>query len=409
MDAEYWTGEGAAMDWDAAVWDAADDRLPILKNVPNPERQTGDAGLYNSGQNLLFADMEWNAPSGVSGGSGTLDDPWIFVYNGSAASLAASSVSFGAISLVGGKDYRVDYSYADGAPQPLAAPATPQPFAGALQSFFGALATADTTNVTGKTVKASINGINDYLGESPNAKYFKIAPKGIAGAAVTVPGSYTYDGSAKEPKDIMVVVGGITLAYGRDFIISFYADNTNAGKATATVTGIGNYAGSASGEFTIAKGEAPNPTGLKGKEGDRLSSVKLPEGWSWEDHSAILGKAGTHKHKASYAGDANHDARTGVELEVLVSGKDDDSGDDKNKDKDKDKDKDKNKDSSKDQGGGGDGSDGGNGGNGGTPASGTGDAFPLGAALSALIASTATLVILAPRLRRRTRRRLTHR
>ena len=49
---------------------------------------------------------------------------------------------------------------------------------------------------------------------------------------------------------ISVITDGIKLKYGRDFTLS-YADNTEPGKASVTVTGIGKYSGSATKRYTI--------------------------------------------------------------------------------------------------------------------------------------------------------------
>ena len=70
-------------------------------------------------------------------------------------------------------------------------------------------------------------------------------------AAVTVPGTFTYDGAEKTP-DVQVVYDGRTLTAGTDYTVA-YSDNTNAGTAKATVTGKGSYTGTAAAEFTIGK------------------------------------------------------------------------------------------------------------------------------------------------------------
>ena len=81
---------------------------------------------------------------------------------------------------------------------------------------------------------------------------FTIAPKNISGAAVSVSGTFTYDGTAKTPAPT-VTDGGRTLRSGTDYTVT-YADNTNAGTAAkVTVKGQGNYTGTANGTFTINK------------------------------------------------------------------------------------------------------------------------------------------------------------
>ena len=81
----------------------------------------------------------------------------------------------------------------------------------------------------------------------------KVKPTSIAGATVTVNGTFTYDGNAITP-DPMVVLNGETLVKDRDYTVS-YAENLKAGTAIVTVTGKGNYSGTASGEYEITKRE----------------------------------------------------------------------------------------------------------------------------------------------------------
>lgn len=61
----------------------------------------------------------------------------------------------------------------------------------------------------------------------------------------------TYTGKALEPA-VVVKDGETVLEEGVDYTVS-YSNNTNAGTATVTVTGIGNYSGIASKTFTINK------------------------------------------------------------------------------------------------------------------------------------------------------------
>ena len=63
--------------------------------------------------------------------------------------------------------------------------------------------------------------------------------------------SVTYTGSAKKP-NVIVKDGETTLVEGKDYTVT-YSNNTNAGTATVTITGKGNYTGSVSKNFTINK------------------------------------------------------------------------------------------------------------------------------------------------------------
>ena len=104
------------------------------------------------------------------------------------------------------------------------------------------------------TVKAEFAATNTHTAATAYAT-FTIAPKSINGAAVTVNGTYTYDGSKQVPTSITVMLDGTTLT-ADNYTVS-YTDNINAGTATAivTVTGKGNYTGTTTGNFTIAKAD----------------------------------------------------------------------------------------------------------------------------------------------------------
>lgn len=71
----------------------------------------------------------------------------------------------------------------------------------------------------------------------------------ISNAVVTAP-NQTYSGSAKTPTPTVVLNGTTIPSTGYDVT---YSNNTNAGTATVTITGKGDYTGTASGTFSIAK------------------------------------------------------------------------------------------------------------------------------------------------------------
>lgn len=84
----------------------------------------------------------------------------------------------------------------------------------------------------------------------------------ISKAAVTLSKtSYTYDGKAKKPT-VTVKLNNKTLVLNTDYTVS-YSNNTNVGTAKVTVTGKGNYTGSKTATFTIAKAaETPKKTDI---------------------------------------------------------------------------------------------------------------------------------------------------
>ena len=129
-------------------------------------------------------------------------------------------------------------------------------------------------SLKGVTIPASVNSIGDLAfygcpdgltirgyGGSKAERYayahdfafVDLNPKSIADATVKA-ADQTYTGKALSPAP-KVELDGITLQKGVDYTVS-YANNINAGTAAVTVTGIGNYAGTASCEFTIKKAAA---------------------------------------------------------------------------------------------------------------------------------------------------------
>ncbi len=76
-----------------------------------------------------------------------------------------------------------------------------------------------------------------------------INPASIASATATVAGTYTYTGAAITPT-VTVELGGKTLTEN-DYTVTA-SNNVNAGTASFTVTGKGNYESTVTGTFTIA-------------------------------------------------------------------------------------------------------------------------------------------------------------
>ena len=74
----------------------------------------------------------------------------------------------------------------------------------------------------------------------------------ITGATVTLSSTkYTYNGKARKPA-VTVILGEKTLKSGTDYTVS-YLNNVDAGKATARITGKGEYKGKIDAAFTIRK------------------------------------------------------------------------------------------------------------------------------------------------------------
>lgn len=96
---------------------------------------------------------------------------------------------------------------------------------------------AVTESVTG--VSAVITGIGNY-GGTATISGISNELEAFENAVVTI-GKVTYNGTAQLPS-VTVKIGSITLKSGTDYILSAY-DNTNAGTATAVITGKGKYKG----------------------------------------------------------------------------------------------------------------------------------------------------------------------
>ena len=161
-----------------------------------------------------------------------------------------------------------------------------------------------SNNVNAGTASVTFTGVGNYKGTV--TKYFAIAPASLNGDAFSLSASeMTYTGSALEPA---VYVSG--LVSGTDYTVS-YSDNVNAGTATVTITGKGNYTGTVTKTFRIV------PAGL----GIRVEDIQLEYETTTFDGDekcpavSIAGKAENQDYTVSYA--ANVNAGTAA---VIVTG-----------------------------------------------------------------------------------------
>lgn len=122
--------------------------------------------------------------------------------------------------------------------------------------------TATGSGYTGKYYLWVVpNTLSDMIGNSntttvKSSGTFEFDNRAPASSlTVTLSGSsFTYTGSEIKPT-VTVKDGNTTLSVNTDYTVS-YSDNINAGIATVTITGKGNYAGSISKTFTITKANA---------------------------------------------------------------------------------------------------------------------------------------------------------
>lgn len=124
-------------------------------------------------------------------------------------------------------------------------------------SFNDAALTADTdytvsyeNNINAGTAKIIITGIGDHFTGSTE-KTFTINSAEISGCTFAPIADVTYNTKAHTP-EVTVAISGRTLEADKDYTVS-YASNIYAGTATVTVTGKGNFTGTASKTFTINK------------------------------------------------------------------------------------------------------------------------------------------------------------
>ena len=104
-------------------------------------------------------------------------------------------------------------------------------------------------NINVGTATIIYTGKNNYTGEI--RKNFKITEASITDDMIANIPSVTYNTRAHTP-DVTVTFEGSPLEAGKDYDVA-YTNNINAGTATVTVTGKGNFTGTASKNFAIAQ------------------------------------------------------------------------------------------------------------------------------------------------------------
>ena len=166
------------------------------------------------------------------------------------------------------------------------------------------------------------------------------AATSLSGATVYAP-SLHYTGNALEP-GVTVALGGETLEKDVDYTVA-YENNTDAGQASATITGIGKYYGSATGNFDVVPvgdGGANwvatyGDTGTNSTDTVSLSTVESIYSVEVQEDGSLLAAGlfdaksvatGTH---ANAKGDTEaaivtFDAKGDQTSEILVSGSDKD-------------------------------------------------------------------------------------
>ena len=176
----------------------------------------------------------------------------------------------------------------------------------------------DNTNIGTATV--TITGKGNYTGTVN--KTFTISAASIANATVSGISNKTYTGSALT-QNPTVIVGDRTLTKNTDYTVS-YANNTNVGTATVTITGKGNYTSKKTATFKINKAgqsitakagasrvavgktTTVSITGNKGKKSYKSSNIDIATVTSAGKVTAK--KVGTVKITATSAATSNYNA-----------------------------------------------------------------------------------------------------
>ena len=115
----------------------------------------------------------------------------------------------------------------------------------------------DTWKPVPYTITAEYGG-SDTLKKATGSTRLTVEGGDLKDATVTVNGEYFYTNFPITP-EVSVTWNGTQLTKDTDYTVD-YTNNTNAGKATVTVTGKGNYIGTKTGNFTIAPAQLNDAT-----------------------------------------------------------------------------------------------------------------------------------------------------
>ena len=161
-----------------------------------------------------------------------------------------------------------------------------------------------------------VEGKGNYTGTF--SRNFKIQPKPIdIGTVLTTNRDYEKDNVNVDCTVTLPVASNVK--QGEHYLVfATMADDTAGTNKTVNVLvkmvkgGLGeNYTlnkDTTTAKVNINQINPADPTGLKGVKGQKLSTVELPDGWTWYAPSIVMDTAGTQTFHANYAGDANHNA-----------------------------------------------------------------------------------------------------
>lgn len=133
-----------------------------------------------------------------------------------------------------------------------------------------------SNNLHAATANVSVTGKGNYSGTASGS--FTISPASISGASISVP-AQNYTGSQLMPVPA-VTLNGRSLESGTDFTNS-YSNNVKVGTANITITGKGDYTGTAASTFKIIRGQASVKRVQVGEI--TVTVYSYPDGYSYVD------------------------------------------------------------------------------------------------------------------------------
>lgn len=110
-----------------------------------------------------------------------------------------------------------------------------------------------TDNIAAGEATAVVTGIDNYTGTL--TVKFTISPASLETATVTDGAVYSYTGAAVEAVMNVMSDNDAVLVEGVDYVVDGYVNNVNAGTATVTISGIGNYTGTLTHDFEIMEAD----------------------------------------------------------------------------------------------------------------------------------------------------------
>ena len=182
------------------------------------------------------------------------------------------------------------------------------------------------------TLTAKFVGSQNMAAQAEKVRVY-IRQAAIARADVAVAGElFIYTGSPITPAVSVTLKNGTQLIKDRDYTLA-YTNHTNAGTATVTVTGIGNYIDTAKKTFVISKAAAPEiswPTASAITCGEKVSDSRLSGGstqygtFAWSDDvKDTIPTVGTSSYKVVFTPSAdtknNYETITTTEKEISLT------------------------------------------------------------------------------------------